>query len=303
MNSETTYDLAFSFAGEDRDYVEKVKVECEKLGLTVYYDQDRRIEQWGKSFIGEQRKVYSGYKTKHFVPFISQHYFVKPVPTDEFKSALMESIRRSQYILPIKLDNSKVSIEYLSEDTQYLKSADYSPQQLAGALKYIVTSGKEPAKEVDALLDYELKLEGPKIVPRAYSKFEQAEELIKYIAEQFKKNLPTLHSEGFTTAVRGDDQKVWVMLERDGKTVFVLNVFFSNMGQNTLGYNFNERQMMANAESVNGLIEPEYDKQAKAPRFVLNSFFGVTKDDLKTKEDIVEYFWEEMNQKIEWASK
>src|SRR5216683_5492322 len=77
------YDLAFSFAGEDRTYVEEVKAECDKLGLVTYYDKDRKIDQWGESFISEQRKVYSGYKTKHFVPFISQYYFSKPIPTDE----------------------------------------------------------------------------------------------------------------------------------------------------------------------------------------------------------------------------
>jgi hypothetical protein len=40
---DTEYDLAFSFAGEDRDYVEQVKDACKKLGLSVYYDRDRKI--------------------------------------------------------------------------------------------------------------------------------------------------------------------------------------------------------------------------------------------------------------------
>ncbi len=194
--SVETYDLAFSFAGEDRDYVEAVKIACEQLGLSVYYDKDRKIDQWGKSFIGEQRKVYSGYKTKHFVPFISQHYFAKPIPTDEFKSALMASTQRSQYILPIKIDDSEVSVEYLHCDTQYLKKEDYSPEQLAGALKYVVGRSSEPAKDVDQLLADELDLPGPKITPRAYSKFEEAEALIAYVAEQFEKNLPKLKNEG-----------------------------------------------------------------------------------------------------------
>lgn len=37
---ETEYELAFSFAGEDREYVEAVKTACENLGLSVYYDKD-----------------------------------------------------------------------------------------------------------------------------------------------------------------------------------------------------------------------------------------------------------------------
>ncbi|MGH9429218.1 MAG: hypothetical protein ACRD2L_23290, partial [Terriglobia bacterium] len=56
-NSGTLYDLAFSFAGEQRDYVEATKMACEKLGLRVFYDRDKGNEWWGKSFIREQRKV------------------------------------------------------------------------------------------------------------------------------------------------------------------------------------------------------------------------------------------------------
>jgi hypothetical protein len=301
-DSANEYDLAFSFAGEDREYVKTVKEACVRLGLSVYYDEDRKIDQWGKSFIGEQRKVYSGYKTKHFVPFISQHYFAKPIPTDEFKSALMESTKRSQYILPIKLDDSEVSVEYLHRDTQYLKKTDYSPDQLAGALKYIVNKSSEPAKDVDQLLTDELELPGPKITPRAYSKFEEAEALIAYIAAQFKKNLPSLRAEGYAPVVRKKDDAVYVAVERDGKTLFVLNIFFSRMGDNRIGFNFNQRSMMANASSENGNIEPVFDKEQRKAGYLLNDWPNNGGKDLRSKAQIVEFFWNKMNKDLEARS-
>jgi hypothetical protein len=293
------YDLAFSFAGEDRPYVEEVKAACVKLGLRVYYDKDRRIDQWGESFIGEQRKVYSGYKTKHFVPFISEHYFTKPVPTDEFKSALMASLKRRKYILPIKIDDSEVSVEYLHADTQYLKKDEYTPEGLAGALKYTVSSGEFPAKDVDQLLTDELNLPAPKITPRAYSKFVGAESLIAYVGEKFDQNLPKLRSEGYAPVVRKKDDSVRVMVERDGKTLFTLNVFFSNMGDNRIAFNFSESSMMANVQSENGNIEPVYDKEHQKAAYILRDWSTGSDIGMRTKEEIVEFFWGKMNQALE----
>lgn len=303
MSDTDIFDLAFSFAGEDRHYVKEVKDACEKLGLTVYYDEDRKIDQWGKSFLGEQRKVYSGYKTKHFVPFISRHYFAKPVPTDEFKSALMESTKRSQYILPIKLDNSEIAVEYLHRDTQYLKKDEYTPEQLAGALKYVVDRGEEPPKQIDKLLDDELKLPAPKIVPRTYSKFQQAEALIEYVASKFEKHLPRLQDEGYTPIVRKKDDSAHIMVEKDGKTLFVLNIFFSSMGDNHIGFNFAQRSMMANANSENGNIEPVFNKEEQKSGYLLNDFSNFSSiKGFKTKEQIIEFFWDKMNQQLETHS-
>lgn len=294
-----SYDLAFSFAGEDREYVKDVKEACEKLGLSVYYDEDRKIDQWGKSFIGEQRKVYSGYKTKHFVPFISKHYFVKPIPTDEFKSALMESTKRSQYILPVKMDDSEISVEYLHKDIQYIKKDDYSPDGLAGALKYVVTGSKEPAKYVDQLLDDELTLPLPKITPRTYSKHGAAREILVYVGKQFEKNLVNLKDEGFMGHVDQSSDKLKIVVERDGKSVFVMNMFFSNMGEDVIGFNFAQRSMMSNAESINGMITPKFETKTQISGYTLQDFSAMNIEGFHSKEGVATYLWEKMINDIE----
>lgn len=299
MNDVETFDLAFSFAGEDRDYVQLVKEACEALGLTVYYDEDRKIDQWGKSFISEQRKVYSGYKTKHFVPFISKHYFAKPIPTDEFRAALMESTKRSQYILPVKIDDSEVSVEYLHKDIQYLKKADYSPDGLAGALKYVVKGSKKPAKYVDQLLDDELSLPSPKITPRAYSRHSAAIEILIYVGKQFEKNLAKLKDEGFIGHVDQSPDKLKIIVERDGKSVFVMNMFFSNMGEDVIGFNFAQRSMMANAESINGMITPKFESKTQTPGYTLQDFSAMSLEGFHSKEGIATHLWNKMTSDIE----
>jgi len=96
MNSSADrFDLAFSFAGEHRDYVEQTKNACERLGLKVFYDRDKNNEWWGKNFIAEQRRIY-GALTRYFVPFISTEYWylAKPIPFDEFHDDGCEAWRR-----------------------------------------------------------------------------------------------------------------------------------------------------------------------------------------------------------------
>ena len=42
------YEVALSFAGEDRAYVREVKDELKKLRITVFYDEDEQAALWGK---------------------------------------------------------------------------------------------------------------------------------------------------------------------------------------------------------------------------------------------------------------
>jgi hypothetical protein len=294
---EDTYDLAFSFAGEDRKYVRQVKEECEKLGLRVYYDQDQIIEQWGKSFVEEQREVY-GYKTKHVVPFISKHYFSKPIPTDEFKAALTSSLKHSQYILPVKMDSTPIPPKYLHEHTQYVKAENFTPPELAQALRRIVDQDTGPAKEIGKLLSDELKLPMPKIIPRTYNKYEEAEALLEYLSEQFKIHLPELKSEGYAPIVRHHEDKVRVRVEKDGRTIFALNIFFSGMGDSELGFNY-EQTASPSTNSENGHISPVFDKASRTAAFEMNDYgdFGQTKT--SSREEIMRHFWDKMNGYIE----
>jgi hypothetical protein len=81
--TDDDYDVAVSFAGEHREYVEAVVDAAKALGLRVFYDRDMTNELWGKNFLTAFRKVYSS-QTRYFVPFISVEYFSKSYPRDEF---------------------------------------------------------------------------------------------------------------------------------------------------------------------------------------------------------------------------
>lgn len=297
MNREKEYDLAFSFAGEDRSYVEAVKEECEKIGIKVYYDEDRKIDQWGLSFIQEQRDVYAGYKTKYFVPFISEHYFKKAIPTDEFKSALTKSIEEDGYILPIKVDESDISSKYLHPHIQYLKATNYSPAELAQAFKEKL-KGNITAEDVDNKLAEELQLPRIQITPRNYNPYKEAESLLEYIKRQFENNLVALKSEGYVTNIRMNNGEVIFRLLKESKPIFALNVFFSSMGDIMIGFNFNHQSMMANAQSQNGHIEPKYNTETGVAGYEIADGF-LSNGAIVSKEEVVKFFWNKMREEIE----
>ena len=131
---DKTYDLAVSFAGEHRDYVERTVRACSELGLRVFYDRDMSNEWWGKNFIREQRKVY-GSQTRYFVPFISGEYLSKPIPMDEFSAAMMTAVKQGDgYVLPILIGDVQVPLDLLHPHIHYLRARDFTPQQLAAEL-------------------------------------------------------------------------------------------------------------------------------------------------------------------------
>ncbi|MGW7271133.1 hypothetical protein ACWGH5_11485 [Streptomyces sp. NPDC054864] len=111
MPDDLEYDLAFSFAGEHHQYVEETKLACAELGLKVFYDRNLSNEWWGSSFIRAQREVYGHGRTKYFVPFISDEYFRKPIPADEFTAAMWEDVQRAGgCILPVVTDGGALGV-------------------------------------------------------------------------------------------------------------------------------------------------------------------------------------------------
>jgi hypothetical protein len=142
------YDIAVSFAFEQRDYVEQTVTAAKALGLTVFYDRDMTHAWWGRNFVVEQRRVY-GQRTLHFVPFLSTEYLVRQYPRDEFSYAMLAAVRRGDdYVLPVLVGEVAVPEEVLHPHIGYLRAEDVTPDKLAIHMKakvdYSRTHGQSP---------------------------------------------------------------------------------------------------------------------------------------------------------------
>lgn len=52
------YNIALSFAGEDRKYVEKIAYGLKERGVKVFYDKFKTSELWGKDLYQYLNDIY-----------------------------------------------------------------------------------------------------------------------------------------------------------------------------------------------------------------------------------------------------
>jgi hypothetical protein len=100
------FDVALSFAGEDRAFVEAVVAGLEPTGCRVFYDADREWELWGQDLVEYFDQIYR-LKSRYAIIFISHHYAAKMWPRHERRSALARGLEQAEpYVLPIRLDDT-----------------------------------------------------------------------------------------------------------------------------------------------------------------------------------------------------
>jgi chromosome segregation ATPase len=105
-----TYDVCLSFAGEQRDYVERIAVALKAAGLRVFYDQDKDIapKLWGRN-LGEYLDYIYRQGSRFCLMFISRDYAEKVWTRHERRSALARAIEdESEYVLPARFDDTEL---------------------------------------------------------------------------------------------------------------------------------------------------------------------------------------------------
>ncbi|MBU7048055.1 MAG: tetratricopeptide repeat protein, partial [Theionarchaea archaeon] len=102
------YDLALSFAGEDREIAEELAAKLQEKDVIVFYDNFYKSELWGKELRKHFRDIY-GRKARFVVVLISEYYPMKDWTDFEF-SVIKEEARKREndFVLPIRLDETKI---------------------------------------------------------------------------------------------------------------------------------------------------------------------------------------------------
>ncbi len=132
LTIDRTYQVALSFAGEQRDYVEDVAQHLAARSVGVFYDGFQQTWLWGRDGVEAFHEVFA--ETSNFVVmFVSAEYVAKPWTRHERKSALSRMLtEESEYVLPVRFDDTP--IPGLPESLQYLKANDFTPAQLAAVI-------------------------------------------------------------------------------------------------------------------------------------------------------------------------
>ena len=103
---ERRWDVALSFAGAQRDYVEQVAEALKARGVRCFYDADEQIELWGK-YLAEELPAIYGEQAAAVVVFVSAEYAARDWTRLERRAALDRAVReRREYVLPARFDDT-----------------------------------------------------------------------------------------------------------------------------------------------------------------------------------------------------
>lgn len=304
--SPPKYDLAVSFAGEQRDYVEQTVRACQDLGHKVFYDKDKTNDWWGGNFIREQRIIYSS-QTRFFVPFLSANYLSKPVPLDEFSSAMMTAVKQGDgYILPVLMDDAPIPPDLLHPHIQYLRASEYTPEQLARQLQQKVQaaiSGGQQSAEIGPVVEAALQVRLPQIVPSDWSKYETLDRVFEYLARRFREGADQLRPQGLVASVRVRDDTISVRVERGGETVAGLDIEKGRqMSDDQITWSVGRHRTMSSG--FNGWATPKFDRERGQTVIEVSDFASlghgrVSDSDAVTEEPFFSFLWDMLIDQIE----
>lgn len=107
MNYE--YDVALSFAGEDRKFVEDCAEILRALNINVFYDNYEKEVLLGKNLYSYLADVYQN-KARFAIVFVSESYKKKRWTNHELEYITARKFTQDEeYLLPIKLDETELN--------------------------------------------------------------------------------------------------------------------------------------------------------------------------------------------------
>lgn len=127
------YDIAISFAGEDRRIAEEIAEKLNSSGIKVFYDSYEKATLWGKDLYEHLNDVYKN-KATFCLMVISNNYRDKQWTNHERKAAQARAFSQNkEYILPLKLDDTE--IPGLNETIGYVDFRNSNANEIVTLLK------------------------------------------------------------------------------------------------------------------------------------------------------------------------
>lgn len=196
-NKQYQYDLAFSFAGEERDIVFPIAECLKKEGVKIFYDMYEQDKLWGKNVYEYLSDVYKN-QARYCLIFVSNHYIEKAWTTHEWKQAQARALNsREEYILPVILEDTKVPA--LLETIGYIDYRKVSFVELIQLILRKLGREKDGVEEINNPNKTKKPVEEFDIpMPNIKKKFTQLDrdkylrESYNFMREYFKKGLKIL---------------------------------------------------------------------------------------------------------------
>lgn len=180
--NEIKYDIALSFAGENRAVVEDLAEVLVALGIRVFYDNYELADLWGKDLYQHLQTVYCD-RARYCIIFVSEAYGKKLWTRHELKQAQARAFKeREEYILPVRLDDTE--IPGLNATTGYVDLRHHSLAELSQIIVQKLFGTETHLDDVGELTwrGELVKFRGQEVASFWPKKLEHAQSITHYIA-------------------------------------------------------------------------------------------------------------------------
>jgi hypothetical protein len=132
-NNLFAYDVAISFAGEQRVQAEAIAACLWTAGIRVFYDRYEEADLWGKDLYEHLSDIYQK-KARYCLMLVSAAYAAKVWTSHERKSAQARALsQRAEYILPVRFDETE--IPGLHSTVGYLRFDEHGVEGICALLR------------------------------------------------------------------------------------------------------------------------------------------------------------------------
>ncbi len=175
------YDVALSFAGEDRNFAEAIATGLQAENIEVFYDEFNSAELWGENLSVKLREIYFT-DSRYCIIILSDYYLEKVWTVWELRNAIEKSIQEKgeAYILPVRLDGFSGDVLGLPSTIGYVSARSTEPEKVVNLFLQKIGRKKQ---------DEERKLNEPSLskshIPKLRISFSDQEKK-KFLRESFE---------------------------------------------------------------------------------------------------------------------
>jgi len=138
--NQREFDVALSYARENRSYVERVANLLRESGVRVFFDLFEEADLWGKNLYDYLSDIYMN-KASYTIMFISEHYAKKRWTSHERIAMQARAFQENEeYILPARFDDTV--IPGVLPTVSYISLVDRTPESFVEVVhRKLISSG------------------------------------------------------------------------------------------------------------------------------------------------------------------
>ena len=303
MTQRPEYEVALSFAGEQRPYVEQVAAILRTAGVAVFYDDYEAVELWGHDLAVHLDEVYRT-KAGCVVPFISAAYAEKAWPRHEFRSALARAVQAHEpFLLPVRFDAT--DLPGLSPSIAYLDARRLAPEQIAQAILQKLGRTPPAAGATPAPLPPTGAMRLPRVLPIDFNPYAEAERALEVVTRLLTERSSQLQQQGYVVNARTREHRFELRVLRQGRAVYALDVWLGDQGfgDNTLCFHDGVR-LTGGGVTATGQIEWDKARGLAVVRVMNFSLLPEMGGDYRlTPEELADAVWDSVCSRIEVAER